>query len=74
MVSVGAIVFFPRAPVETANPGSPMGTLALSSQQTTIYRSPSSTAFCLKYLNKIAHSAGLDGRCAAVCSRFCTAH
>jgi len=54
VVDVGAIVFFPLTTVDTANPGSPMDTLALSSQQTKIHLSCNSTAFSFTYFRRAA--------------------
>ena len=52
VVFAGAIVFFPRTPVDRATSGSPIGTLALSSQQNKVQESPSFTAKLRRYLNK----------------------
>ena len=51
VVDVGTNDFLPRTAVETAHPGSPNGTFALSSQERNTHLSFSSTARFRKYLN-----------------------
>jgi hypothetical protein len=51
VVFVGTIDVLPLTPVDTALPGSPKGTLALSSQNTSMHLSFSSTDLSFKYFS-----------------------